>query len=186
MFSFPVRGRRGDLYSPRRGTPSARGLHGHQDPSVRGVRCAGDGGDSGHAERTAERAGTRTASTCARRRRPCPQATTTIKWPVIATVDPSPFDPCRDIPLDVIQRIGLGVHPARARGQPALPLRRGQLPDGGRGVRLAHLRAEPAARRGRTRHRRPPRGPVLGDEADRLEQPLVDHLHDRVQDRLRA
>jgi hypothetical protein len=42
---------------------------------------------------------------------PFPAATTTIKWPVIETVDPSPFDPCRDIPFDVVQRIGLGFTP---------------------------------------------------------------------------
>jgi len=42
---------------------------------------------------------------------PFPLATTTIKWPVVETVDPSPFDACRDIPLDVIQRIGLDFTP---------------------------------------------------------------------------
>ena len=42
---------------------------------------------------------------------PFPAATTTIKWPVIETVDPSPFDPCRDIPFDAVQRIGLGFTP---------------------------------------------------------------------------
>ena len=42
---------------------------------------------------------------------PLPMATTTIKWPVIETVDPDPFDACRDIPLDVIQRIGLAFTP---------------------------------------------------------------------------
>ncbi|MGH3677163.1 MAG: DUF3558 domain-containing protein [Mycobacterium sp.] len=42
---------------------------------------------------------------------PWPQATTTIKWPVVETVDPDPFDPCRDIPLDVVQGIGLGFTP---------------------------------------------------------------------------
>jgi hypothetical protein len=42
---------------------------------------------------------------------PFPLATTTIKWPVVDTVDPSPFDACRDIPLDVIQRIGLDFTP---------------------------------------------------------------------------
>jgi len=42
---------------------------------------------------------------------PLPVATTTIKSPVIATVDPDPFDACRDIPLDVIQRIGLDFTP---------------------------------------------------------------------------
>lgn len=36
---------------------------------------------------------------------------TTIKYPVLETVDPSPFDPCRDIPLDVVQRIGLAFTP---------------------------------------------------------------------------
>jgi hypothetical protein len=42
---------------------------------------------------------------------PLPQKSTTIKWPVVETVNPSPFDPCRDIPLDVIQRIGLAYTP---------------------------------------------------------------------------
>lgn len=37
--------------------------------------------------------------------------TTTIKWPVVDTVDPDPFDPCRDIPIDVIQRLGLAFTP---------------------------------------------------------------------------
>lgn len=36
---------------------------------------------------------------------------TTIKYPVLDTVDPSPFDPCRDIPLDVVQRAGLAYTP---------------------------------------------------------------------------
>lgn len=36
---------------------------------------------------------------------------TSIKYPVIDTVDPSPFDPCRDIPLDVVQRAGLAYTP---------------------------------------------------------------------------
>ncbi|MEH3142936.1 MAG: DUF3558 domain-containing protein [Mycobacterium kyogaense] len=36
---------------------------------------------------------------------------TTIKWPVVETVNPDPFDPCRDIPLDVVQRIGLAYTP---------------------------------------------------------------------------
>jgi hypothetical protein len=42
---------------------------------------------------------------------PMTNVTTTIKWPVVETVDPSPFDPCRDIPLDVVQRIGLAYTP---------------------------------------------------------------------------
>ncbi|OAN37456.1 DUF3558 family protein [Mycolicibacterium iranicum] len=42
---------------------------------------------------------------------PLPNATTTIKSPVIELTDPDPFDPCRDIPLDVVQRIGLAYTP---------------------------------------------------------------------------
>ena len=42
---------------------------------------------------------------------PLSDVSTTIKWPVIETVDPRPFDPCEDIPLDVIQRIGLAYTP---------------------------------------------------------------------------
>ncbi|MGV9800548.1 DUF3558 domain-containing protein [Mycobacterium sp. NPDC003449] len=42
---------------------------------------------------------------------PMTNVSTTIKWPVIETTDPSPFDPCRDIPFDAIQRIGLAYTP---------------------------------------------------------------------------
>ena len=42
---------------------------------------------------------------------PMTNVSTTIKWPVIETTDPSPFDACRDIPLDVVQRIGLAHTP---------------------------------------------------------------------------
>ena len=42
---------------------------------------------------------------------PLPVATTTIKWPVVETTDPSPFDPCDQIPLDVINGLGLGFTP---------------------------------------------------------------------------
>ncbi|WP_102143441.1 DUF3558 family protein [Mycobacterium hubeiense] len=42
---------------------------------------------------------------------PITEASTTIKYPVIETTDPDPFDPCRDIPLDVVQRIGLAYTP---------------------------------------------------------------------------
>ena len=48
---------------------------------------------------------------CARRPTDCRWPTTTIKWPVIDLTDPDPFDPCRDIPFDVIQRIGLAFTP---------------------------------------------------------------------------
>jgi hypothetical protein len=42
---------------------------------------------------------------------PLSNVSTTIKSPVIETVDPRPFDACEDIPLDVIQRVGLAFTP---------------------------------------------------------------------------
>jgi len=36
---------------------------------------------------------------------------TTMKSPIIATTDPSPVDPCRDIPFDAVQRLGLAFTP---------------------------------------------------------------------------
>lgn len=42
---------------------------------------------------------------------PLSDVSTTIKWPIVDTVDPRPFDPCDDIPLDVVERIGLAFTP---------------------------------------------------------------------------
>ena len=42
---------------------------------------------------------------------PLSGVSSSIKWPVIETVDPRPFDPCEDIPLDVVQRLGLAFTP---------------------------------------------------------------------------
>ena len=42
---------------------------------------------------------------------PLTGASSSIKWPVLETVDPRPFDPCAEIPLDVIERIGLAFTP---------------------------------------------------------------------------
>ncbi len=42
---------------------------------------------------------------------PLPTPSTSAKSPVIATVNPRPFDPCEDIPLEAIQRIGLAYTP---------------------------------------------------------------------------
>ena len=39
---------------------------------------------------------------------------TTMKSPIVATQNPSPFDPCNDIPLDVIARLGLEFTPPEA------------------------------------------------------------------------
>ena len=36
---------------------------------------------------------------------------TTMKSPIVATVDPRPFDACEDIPFDVLQRLGLAFTP---------------------------------------------------------------------------
>ena len=36
---------------------------------------------------------------------------TTIKWPVVETVDPRPFQACADIPYDVYERLGLAFTP---------------------------------------------------------------------------
>lgn len=42
---------------------------------------------------------------------PVTKMSTTIKWPVVETTDPRPFDACRDIPLDAIANIGLAYTP---------------------------------------------------------------------------
>ncbi len=42
---------------------------------------------------------------------PMTNVTTSIKWPVIDTTDPDPFNPCRDIPLDVVASLGLAFTP---------------------------------------------------------------------------
>jgi hypothetical protein len=42
---------------------------------------------------------------------PMDEPSTTIKSPVIALTDPSPFDPCQDIPIDVIRHVGLAFTP---------------------------------------------------------------------------
>jgi hypothetical protein len=42
---------------------------------------------------------------------PMTNVTTSIKWPVIETTDPEPFNACKDIPLDVVQRLGLAFTP---------------------------------------------------------------------------
>lgn len=36
---------------------------------------------------------------------------TTMKSPIVATSDPSPFDPCTDIPFGAVQRLGLAFTP---------------------------------------------------------------------------
>jgi len=43
---------------------------------------------------------------------PMDNPTTTIKWPVVETVDQSPFSPCEDIPIGVIESLGLAFTPS--------------------------------------------------------------------------
>jgi hypothetical protein len=45
-----------------------------------------------------------------------PLPATSIKSPVIETVNPKPFVPCEEIPLDVIQRLGLAFTPPEPEG----------------------------------------------------------------------
>lgn len=42
---------------------------------------------------------------------PIAEVSTTIKWPVIETTDPDPFNPCEEIPLDAVERLGLAFTP---------------------------------------------------------------------------
>jgi hypothetical protein len=39
------------------------------------------------------------------------EPSTTMKSPIVATTDPSPFDPCKQIPFDAVQRMGLAFTP---------------------------------------------------------------------------
>ncbi|HZC93922.1 MAG TPA: DUF3558 domain-containing protein [Mycobacterium sp.] len=38
---------------------------------------------------------------------------TTMKSPIVATTNPSPFDPCQQIPFDAVQRLGLAFTPPK-------------------------------------------------------------------------
>ena len=42
---------------------------------------------------------------------PVNNVSTTLKWPIIDTVDPRPFQACEDIPFDVYERLGLAFTP---------------------------------------------------------------------------
>ncbi len=111
---------------------------------------------------------------------------TTIKWPVVDTVDPDPFDPCRDVPLDVVQRIGLAYTPPMPEDSLRCKYDAGNYQMAVEAFVWRTYEQTLPPRRGRTRHQRPPRRPVLDHEADGLEQPLVDHLHGGLQDQLRS
>jgi hypothetical protein len=42
---------------------------------------------------------------------PMTDVQTSIKYPVVATTNPRPFDPCQDIPISVVQGLGLAFTP---------------------------------------------------------------------------
>jgi hypothetical protein len=42
---------------------------------------------------------------------PMTDVQTSIKYPVVATTNPRPFDPCQDIPINVVQGLGLAFTP---------------------------------------------------------------------------
>ncbi|KUI42444.1 hypothetical protein AU197_15230 [Mycobacterium sp. IS-1590] len=48
---------------------------------------------------------------------PMTNVTTSIKWPVIETTDPSPFNPCKQIPLEAVQALGLTFTPPTPEDQ---------------------------------------------------------------------
>ena len=110
MFLFPVRAAAADRYTPPQGRTDVRGLMAAK-LRVLSALCAlvvavivvWQTNPAG----PAAGGGVELRSTAA----PLSDVATTIKWPVIETVNPRPFNPCEDIPLDVIQRIGLAFTP---------------------------------------------------------------------------
>jgi len=48
---------------------------------------------------------------------PMTNVTTSIKWPVVETTDPDPFNPCKEIPFDAVQRLGLAYTPPTPEDQ---------------------------------------------------------------------
>jgi hypothetical protein len=105
MFLFPVRAAAADRYTPRRVGTNVRGvmvaklrLLSALCALVAAVIAVWQSSPSGPVRVDATDI-------------PMTNVTTSIKWPVVDTVNPRPFDPCQDIPLDVIQRIGLAFTP---------------------------------------------------------------------------
>ena len=110
MFLFPVRAAAADGYTPPQGRTDVRGLMATKlrvlsalCALVAAVIVVWQTNPAG----PAAPGRVELRSTAA----PLSNVSTTIKWPVVATVNPRPFDPCEDIPLDVIQRIGLAYTP---------------------------------------------------------------------------
>ncbi|PXX12070.1 hypothetical protein C8E89_102195 [Mycolicibacterium moriokaense] len=110
MFLFPVRAAAADRYTPRQGRTDVRGLMAAKlrvlsalCALVAAVIVVWQANPAG----PVAAGGVELRSTAA----PMSDVSTTIKWPVVETVNPRPFNPCEDIPLDVVKRIGLAVTP---------------------------------------------------------------------------
>ena len=110
MFLFPVRAAAADGYTPPQGRTDVRGLMATK-LRVLSALCALVAAVivvwQTNPVGPVATGSVELRSTAA----PMSDVATTIKWPVVATVNPRPFDPCEDIPLDVIQRIGLAYTP---------------------------------------------------------------------------
>jgi hypothetical protein len=110
MFLFPVRAAAADSYTPPQGRTDVRGLMATKlrvlsalCALVAAVIVVWQTNPAG----SVAAGSVELRSTAA----PLSGVSTTIKWPVVETVNPRPFNPCEDIPLDVVQRIGLAVTP---------------------------------------------------------------------------
>ena len=110
MFLFPVRAAAADRYTPPQGRTDVRGLMAAKlrvlsalCALVAAVIVVWQANPAG----PVAAGGVELRSTAA----PMSDVSTTIKWPVVETVNPRPFNPCEDIPLDVVKRIGLAVTP---------------------------------------------------------------------------
>jgi hypothetical protein len=110
MFLFPVRAAAADSYTPPQGRTDVRGLMATK-LRVLSALCALVAAVI--VVWQTNPAGSVAAGTVELRSTAAPLSgvSTTIKWPVVETVNPRPFNPCEDIPLDVVQRIGLAVTP---------------------------------------------------------------------------
>ena len=111
---------------------------------------------------------------------------TTMKSPIVATTDPSPFDPCQDIPFDVISRLGLSFTPPEHEEGLRCHYDAGNYQLAVEPDHPAQLRPVATGRRRRDDGQRPPRRPVLEPQAHLPLQLLVHLLHGDLQDQLRG
>src|SRR6185295_19268783 len=101
MFLFTVRAAAADRYTPPQGrtTPAAepptqaRGCDGRQAARPVGAVRTDRGGDRGLADQPGRPSSPRECRAAVDGRTPV-RRVDAIKWPVVDTVDPRPFDPC--------------------------------------------------------------------------------------------